>query len=447
MLTILGKSTRYCDGISRRNFLKIGALSFGATTFTLTDLFRAEAKTGSSSRTKSVINVFLGGGPPHQDMWDLKTEAPAEIKGEFKPIATKVPGIDICEVFPKVAGLMDKCAIIRSVVGANGRHDAYQCMSGWEVKDLSPLGGRPSLGSVVAKVQGPADPSVPPFVGLAAPTKHVPWSDPGATGFLGTAHAAFKPDGPGLANLKLNGVTVEQLADRRKLMTAFDDLRRDLDTHGQIKGMDALTDRALGVLTSSKLLQALDLSQESDKVRERYGDGQPYNFQFDGAPTCNDQFLLARRLVEAGVRVVTLTYGRWDSHSKNFDLVRDHGSKLDQCLSALIEDLDVRGLLNDVTVVVWGEFGRTPRINKSAGRDHWPQVSCALLAGGGMKLGQAIGATNRLGEYAHQRPVHFQEVFATLYHNLGIDSQQTTLVDPSGRPQHLVDMPAMRELV
>lgn len=447
MLTIFGKSARYCDGISRRSFLRIGALGFGATYLTLTDILRAEAKSGTGSRPKSIINVFLGGGPAHQDMWDLKLEAPVEIRGEFKPIDTTVPGLQICEVFPKMARLMDKCAVIRSIVGANGRHDAYQCMSGWEVKDLAPLGGRPSLGSVVAKVQGPSDPSVPPFVGLAAPTKHAPWSDPGAAGFLGTAHAAFKPDGQGLSNLKLNGVTTEQLADRRKLLSAFDDLRRDIDTNGQMKGMDALTERAMGVLTSSRLLEALDLSKESEKVRARYGDGQPYNFQFDGAPTCNDQFLLARRLVEAGVRVVTLTFGRWDSHSKNFDLVRDHGGKLDQGLSALIEDLDARGLLNDVSIVVWGEFGRTPRINKNAGRDHWPQVSAALLAGGGMRLGQVIGATNRLGEYAKERPVHFQEVLATLYHNLGIDPALTTLNDPTGRPQHVVDMAAMRELV
>jgi uncharacterized protein (DUF1501 family) len=201
------------------------------------------------------------------------------------------------------------------------------------------------------------------------------------------------------------------------------------------------------VLTSSKLLDALDVSREPEKVRARYGDGKPYQYQFDGAPTVNDQLLMARRLVEAGVRCVSLSYGRWDSHGQNFHLVRDHGAKLDQGFSALIEDLDVRGMLNDVTVIAWGEFGRTPRINPGAGRDHWPQVSCALQAGGGMKTGQAIGATNRLGEYANQRPVHFQEIFATLYHNLGINPATTTINDPTGRPQHLVDRAPMRELV
>src|SRR5438128_6160260 len=189
-------------------------------------------------------------------------------------------------------------------------------------------------------------------------------------------------------------------------------------------------DCAFALLTSSKLPQALDLSKEPDKVRQRYGDGKPYHFQFDGAPTVNDQLLMARRLVEAGVRVVTLSYGRWDAHSKNFDLVRDHGSKLDQGLSALIEDLELRGMLNDVTVIAWGEFGRTPRINKGAGRDHWPQVSCAILAGGGMRTGQVIGSTNRLGEHAKDRPVQYGEIFATLYHNLGLDPATTTILDP-----------------
>jgi hypothetical protein len=447
MLTILGPKTRYCDGVSRRHFLKIGAFAFGATSLTLADIFRAEARAGSASSHKAVINIFLGGGPPHQDLWDIKTEAPREIRGEFRPIATRVPGLQICEVFPRLASLMDKAVVIRSLVGSSGGHDAIQCMSGWPKSSLANLGGRPSIGAVAARVQGAVDPSVPPFVGLAAPTQHRPWSDSGTPGFLGPTYAPFKPDGEGLANLRLNGITAERLADRRRLRASFDSLRRELDASGVLSAVDTATERAFGVLTSSRLLDALDLSKESERVRARYGDGRPYNYQYDGAPTVNDHLLLARRLVEAGVRVVTLTYGRWDSHGRNFDLVRDHGGKLDQCLSALIEDLDVRGMLNDVTVVAWGEFGRTPRINGNAGRDHWPQVSCAFLAGGGMRTGQAIGATNRLGEYAAQRPVHFGEVFATLYHNLGIDPSQTTIPDPTGRPQHLVDQPPMRELV
>jgi hypothetical protein len=447
MLTVHGPAARYCDGVTRRSFLKIGTFAFGAASLSLADLFRAEARAGTGSSHKAVINVFLGGGPPHQDLWDLKPDAPREIRGEFNPIATRVPGIRICEVFPRLASLMDRAVIIRSLVGATGGHDAFQCTSGWPPASLSNLGGHPSIGAAVARLRGAADPSVPPFVGLAARTQHLPWSDPGRPGFLGPTYAAFKPDGEGLANLRLNGITSDRLADRRRLRQSFDGLRRDLDAGGAVGAMDAATERALGVLTSSRLLEALDLSRESERVRDRYGDGRPYQFQFDGAPTVNDHLLLARRLVEAGARVVTLTFGRWDSHGRNFDLVRDHGAKLDQCLSALIEDLEARGMLDDVTVIAWGEFGRTPRINNNAGRDHWPQVSCAFLAGGGMRTGQVIGATNRLGEHAAQRPVQFGEVFATLYHNLGIDPSATTIPDTTGRPQHLVDHPPMRELV
>jgi hypothetical protein len=448
MLTILGQHNRRdCDGLSRRNFLRIGALGMGAGALSLADLFRAEAAQGTvGSRHKAVINVFLGGGPPHQDLWDLKTEAPKEIRGEFSPIATSVPGIEICEVFQKVARLADKSIFIRSVVGATDRHDAFQCMTGWLPNELQAIGGHPSLGSVIARIQGPTDPAIPPFVGLAEKTKEIRWSDSGKPGFLGAAWAPFRPDGPGMADMKLNDVSIDRLYGRRDLLTQFDRFRRDVDAAGTMQGMDAFERRALDVLTSSRLLDALDLSKEDPRIVARYGDGKPYKYQYDGAPTCNDQLLLARRLVEAGVRAVTLSFGRWDSHGKNFDLVRDHGGKLDQCLSALIEDLDVRGMLDDVTVVVWGEFGRTPRINKDAGRDHWPAVSCALLAGGGMRSGQVIGSTNRLGEHAKDRPVHFQEVFATLYRNLGINPETTTLVDPAGRPQYLVQHSPIREL-
>ena len=441
MLTLFGQPAKYCDGISRRSFLKIGGFAFGsAATLSLPDILRAESLAGRTSNQKAVINIFLGGGPPHQDMWDIKVDAPREIRGEFDPIRTNVSGIEIGECFPKIAAMMDKFVAIRSVVGNDGAHDAFQTLTGWPRNSIQSVGGRPSIGAVASKMFGPSDPGVPPAVALAAKTQHVPWSEPGGTGYLGAAYQAFKPDGEGTSDMKLNGISVDRLQDRRAVLAGLDRLKREVDGTGMLKGMDAFSQAAFGVLTSSKLVDALDLSKEDPKLREKYGDGKPYKYQYDGAPTCNEHVLMARRLVEVGVRSVTLSFGRWDSHGANFDLVRDHGSKLDQCVSALVQDLDERGMLNDVTVAVWGEFGRTPRINPQAGRDHWPQVSCALLAGGGMKTGQVIGSTNRLGEYAKDRPVHVQEVVGTIYRNLGIDPMTVTLKDPTGRPQYLLDM-------
>ena len=446
MLTILGKQQKLCDGIPRRSFLKIGGLALGSLGgLTLPDILRAQAAAGNRSSHKAVINIFLAGGPPHQDMWDIKTNAPAEIRGEFKPIATRVPGVQIGECFPQIARMMDKMVAIRSVVGSTGRHDAFQCVTGMPRRALESIGGSPSIGSAVSKLQGPVDPAVPPTVGLAEKTRHLPWSESGQGGFLGDTYKPFKPNGEMMDDLTLNGISLDRLQDRKALLRRFGELQRAADS---TSGLNEFTEEAFGVLTSSKLVDALDLSKEDPKVRERYGNGKPYKYQYDGAPTCNEHLLIARRLVEVGVRSVTLSYGRWDSHGANFDLVRDHGSKLDQCLTALVEDLELRGMLDDVTVIVWGEFGRTPKINSNAGRDHWPRVSCALLAGGGMKVGQAIGSTNRLGEHAVGRPVHFQELVATVYHNLGIDPMTTTIQDPTGRPQFLLDhRDPIRELV
>jgi hypothetical protein len=463
MLTLVGSridSRAYCDRLSRRNFLQIGALGAGLT---LSDLLRVEAQAATTATVagaapptarrglghKAVINIFLAGGPPHQDMWDIKTDAPSEIRGEFDPINTEVPGLQIGECFPKIAAMMDKFAVIRSVVGAKGPHDGEQCLTGWPKESLAFLGGRPSIGAALTKLRGPVDPSVPAFVALAKDTQHKPWSDAGRPGFLGPSYTAFRPDGPGMADMTRSAtMSLERLSSRRDLLGRFDRLRSSIDASGAMDAADEFGRRAFDVLTSSKLVDALDLSKEDPRVVARYGNGQPYNFQYDGAPTCNEHLLLARRLVEAGARCVSLSFGRWDSHSKNFDLVRDHGGKLDQCLSALVQDLDERGILNDVTVIAWGEFGRTPRINDKGGRDHWPQVSCAILAGGGLKTGQAIGSTNRLGERAELRPCHFQEVMATLYHSLGIDVSKATINDPAGRPQYLLEMQQpIRELV
>jgi hypothetical protein len=457
MLTIYGGKTRFCDGLSRRSFLKVGAFAFPAMAgFSLADVLRAEAATGRRQH-KSVINIFLAGGPPHQDLWDLKPDAPSDIRGEFKPIKTNVPGLEICEVLPQLAKRADKYSIIRSVVGCAGDHDAYQCMTGWKRSALQNSGGYPSVGSVVAKLQGVVDPAIPTAIGLAAPTRERRWSDSGSPGFLGGAYAPFKPfmtgDRPsestqklvgayeGGSGLKLQGITRAQLQNRRRLLEMLDENRRDLDNEDSVQALDASFQSAFDILTSTRLADALDLSKEDPKTRERYGDGKPYKYQYDGSPTCNDHLLMARRLVEAGARCVTLSYGRWDSHGKNFDLVRDHGAKLDQCLSALIDDIYARGLDKDVTVVVWGEFGRTPKINNDAGRDHWPQVNSALLFGGGMRTGQVIGATDSSGGEASERPIHMQQITSTLYHNLGIDAATTLLEDRTGRPQFMLDHP------
>ena len=384
---------------------------------------------------KAVINIFLGGGPPHQDMWDIKTEAPSEIRGPFKPIPTNMAGLQIGECFPKIASMFDKFTAIRSVVGSDGSHDGHQCVTGWSRKDMVSGTSYPAIGACASKILGPVDPAVPVAVGLADPTQHTPWSEAGGAGYLGDTHKPFKPNGEMMEDLKLN-MQVERFKNRKELLTGFANLNKTID---KAVDVDIFTEEAFGVLTSSSLIDALDLSKEDPKIREMYGDGKPFKFQYDGAPTVNEHVLMARRLVSAGARSVTLSYGRWDSHGDNFGLVRDHGGKLDQCVSALVTDLDQRGMLDDTLVVVWGEFGRTPKINPKGGRDHWPQVSAALLAGGGFNHGQIVGSTNRLGEIPETRPVHIQEICATMYRALGIDTMSTTLLDNTGRPQYLLD--------
>lgn len=445
MLTIYDSNrSRFCDGVSRRNFLKIGALGLGG--LALPQLLQAESQMGIRRSHKAVIMIFLPGGPSHQDMFDLKMDAPKEIRGEFKPIATKVPGIQICEHLPKLAALMDKLIVIRSMVGALDDHNAFQCLTG-RIARNQPPGGWPALGSVLSKIQGPVNKHVPPFVGLSPKMGHVPWSDAGMPGFLGVAHAPFKPDGAGKADMVLNGVTLDRLADRKNLLVNFDKFRRDVDASGMMEGLDSFNEQAFGLLTSSKLLEALDIEKEDPKVRAMYGKGDPKN-RDDGGPKLMEHMLIARRLVEAGSRCVTLAFSRWDHHGDNFGALRQDLPLLDQGVSALVQDIYARGLEKDVSVVVWGEFGRTPTINKDGGRDHWPRVSCAMLFGGGMKAGQVIGATDRLGGEAVERPVYFGEVFATLYHNLGIDVSKVTVRDLTGRPQFLVDgYQAMPELV
>ncbi len=441
MLTLSGSPRgRACDGVARRDFLKIGGMMLGG--LSLPQLLASEAQAGIGKSHKAIINVFLPGGPPHQDFWDVKVDAPAEIRGEFQPIKTNVAGIEISEVFPKIAALADKCVFIRSIVGATGGHDAYQCMTGRPLTP-APGGGWPAAGAWVSKLQGPVNRNVPPHLSLCYKTDHGPWGYDGDGGFLGIAHAPFKMVGgknetSKTDNMVLQGITLDRLHDRTNLRQAFDRFRRELDTTQAMEGVDTFTEQAVGILTSSHLAEALDISKESPEIIERYGRGDA-KFRDDGAPKLTENLLIARRLVEAGARVVSLNFSRWDHHGQNFQAVRQDGPLLDRAVAALISDLHERGLDQDVSVVVWGEFGRTPKINPNAGRDHWPQVSCALLAGGGMRTGQVIGATDRLGEQASARPVSFQEVWATLYHNLGLNLRAVREFDLRGRPQYLVD--------
>src|SRR5438874_10887749 len=375
MLTIYGSKQRFCDGISRRNFLKIGALGLGG--LTLPQLLQAEAQSGIRRSHKAVIMIYLPGGPPHQDMFDLKMEAPSEIRGEFKPIKTKVPGLHICEHLPRIASMMDKLVAIRTMVGAEDNHYDYQCLTG-RLKRTEPPGGWPSIGAAISKLQGATHPAVPAFVGLEPKMQHNPYNSAGP-GFLGVAHQSFRPQGDGKADMVLNGITTDRLADRKALLAGFDRFRRDVDASGLMSGLDAFNEQAVGMLTSSKLLEALDFHREDEVVTERYGKADPKPHG-DAAPMLMEQFLVARRLVQAGARVVTAAFGFWDYHGNNHQNARADLPLLDQGISALVEDLHRHGLERDVSVVVWGEFGRTPTISKDAGRDHGPKVTRGLLA-------------------------------------------------------------------
>jgi hypothetical protein len=430
MLTFLGPRGRFCDQLSRRSFLQVGGWAMGG--LSLPGLLRAEATAGRSSH-KSVIIVYLSGGLAHQDTFDLKPDAPSEVRGEFKPIPSVVPGVRVGELLPRIARCMDKVALLRSIVGLADEHSSWQNMCGAGMS-VSQREMRPHFGSVVARLQGPVDPLVPPFVDLFPTMQHKPYNSPHA-GRLGRSAAAVKVDGDEVAVMKDLCVPADRLEDRKGLLDTIDQFRRAAD--GSTRGnVDTFHGKAFDVLTSSKLVDALDVTKEPAPVRDRYGRGSPKHLG-DGAPMWNDQLLMARRLVEAGARVVTVAYGFWDTHGGNFRHLKQHLPLFDRGISALIEDVYARGLDKDCTVLVWGEFGRTPKINKDAGRDHWSRVNGALLAGGRIKVGQVIGSTDSIAAQAKDDPIPYPNVLATVYHNLGIDPQGM-VYDVSDRPNPIL---------
>lgn len=416
MFAFTGARHRFCDGLSRRNFLALGA--FG-TTLTLADLLRsrAAAKEPSLARPKSAIMIYLPGGPSHLDMYDPKPNAPEEIRGEFKAIPTTVPGVQICEHFPQQAKIFDKLAIVRSLISVDEHSDSY-VMTGYR-EQVNRTAGHPSFGAVMAKLRsGTAD--VPPFVSLRGMSLG---TEPG---HLGIAYRPFTPDGPALANLRLpRNVDAQRVAERKSLLEAFDTARRDVDASGAMSGMDAFTQRAFDMIASGTVRTALNLENEDPKSRERYRGVE--------------RFLTARRLVEAGVGCVTLSYGGWDTHTGNFRQLKRQLPDLDRGIANLVTDLSDRGLLEDVVIVVWGEFGRTPKINRNdGGRDHWAPVMSALVAGGGLKMGQVVGSSTARGEQPKDRPYRVPQLLSTLYRAMGIDPA-LTFRDGSGRPVHILD--------
>jgi hypothetical protein len=430
MLTLTGAPYRYCDGFPRRTFLQLGSLAVGG--LSLPDLLRAEASGTSSA--KSVIMVYLTGGLGHQDTFDLKLNAPAEIRGEFNGIDTSLPGYQISELLPLTSQCMHRMSVVRSLVGLRDEHSSFQNVTGYPM-DLSNREGKPNFGSVLSQRLGQIDPAVPAFVDLFPTMQHKPYNSP-RSGVLGPAHRSVQADGEDLASMKLRFVEPAQLDNRRKLLEVMDRFRQQADAN-PVRNMDATYDKAFDVLTSSRLVNALDVTREDPRVRERYGMGSSKHLG-DGAPMWNDQLLAARRLVESGVRCVTVAYGFWDTHGNNFKYLKDHLPLFDRGVSALVNDIYDRGLDRDVTVCVWGEFGRTPKINKDAGRDHWPRVGHALLCGGGLKVGQVLGATDKIGSDVLDRPLHYQQVLATLYQTVGL-GDDPSISDISGRRLPVLD--------
>lgn len=452
MFTVVGNPQTYGGGLSRRQFLKIGSVT---GMLSLADALRCRdlaqaAEPRREQGGKSVIMVYLAGGPAQLDTYDPKPEAPAEYRGEFKPIRTKVPGIQISELFPKQATMMDKFSLIRSLsaTAPNGHSDSEVMTGRTEIENANFQ--YPAIGSIVSKLRETPARTVPGYVAMRKmtfPTKTPSpiWQYYLNAASLGRAHAPFLPTGEGISDFDFAPSTdALRLRDRMDLLSRFDMMRRDLDASGNMAALDAFQGKAVDILTSHRLRDALDLSQEDPRTVQRYSlEGGPDNQLFATGYKQGTQLLLARRLIEAGVGFVEVALGYWDTHGPanilGFPHLRNRLCPvLDQSLTALVEDLEQRGMAQDVVVIVWGEFGRSPKINPVAGRDHWLPVLPALITGGGLRTGQLIGATDARGESVVDRPYTISNVLSTIYRAIGIDPA-TTFVSNNGRPTAILD--------
>ena len=438
MLNITGRMKNgraFCDRLGRRKFLQIGAI--GTFGLSLPELLKAEnAGHSSASSKRSVILIWMHGGPSQLDTFDMKPLAPAEYRGAFSPIPSNLPGLDVCELLPEHAKVMDKCTVIRSFSHGNGDHwaAAHWMLTG----RLGATGSdrvprQPSIGAIASHLLGPTQPGSLATVNM----------NDGGFGFhggawLGVNHNPFRygeysygneagrlPTGDHKSFSLVEGLSEKRMMDRVGLRSQLDGLNRQIDRNRTFDSMDAIDQQALDIVLSGRVRKAFDVSSEDPKLREKYG------------PGWGEQALLARRLIEAGVRYVSLNTGYFDDHGNIERALRDKLPRHDKCVGVLIQDLADRGMLDDTLVVVAGEFGHTPRINANAGRDHWPQAQSILFAGGGFKHGQVIGSTNDKAEYPTSRKIGVEDFCATVYHSLGLRVDDEVR-DLSGRPVHLL---------
>jgi hypothetical protein len=425
----------------RRGFLRAGALGIAGLTFA--DVLRLQAQAGNSvaSGARSVIILWMRGGPSQHETWDPKPDAPLDYRGYFSTTSTCVPDIQICDLLPQCAKIMDKWSIIRSLHHHDAGHSAGDqlCFTGYANEGAADVNTKPSCGSIVAKQLGQRNRELPPYVMIP---RRVPGVD---SAYLGQGCAPFEtqadPASEGkfrIPNLSLpTSVSVDRVGNRRKLLGGLDQIKRRVDYSRQLGAVDEFQDQAWNILTGDAAKKAFDLDAEPKHIRERYGFMTAYKAPTPdrcGVPAWSQRFLLARRLVEAGVPLVTVDCRWWDTHVKGYETMRDGFlPRWDQAYSALIEDLEQRGLLDSTMVLAWGEFGRTPKVNKTGGRDHYPGVFSAAMAGGGVQGGRIVGASDSKGAFPLSNAKRPQDVLATLYGHLGVDTA-IQYPDHTGRP-------------
>jgi hypothetical protein len=445
-----------CSGVSRRSFLQVGTTALGSMSLSTMNALSAAGAVRPNAKIKNCITLFLVGSPGHVDTWDMKPDAPEDIRGAFKPISTDVPGVQICEHFPLMARMMDKVALVRSLhhaTGASHENGQRWMMSGHDFNAANP---QPFIGSVVSRVYGPRG-SLPANILLPAKIGNTGTSTPHGqdAAYLGSAHEPFvlngDPADPKFAvkNLEpLAGQTEFRIDARRKLLAQIDEAQRDTEASSTLE-RDTAYARAFNLLTSPETKKAFDLRQESDKLRDRYGRN-----------TFGQSCLMARRLIENGTRFITVNHFDtvfgitcWDMHANGGNLDNTYADyerhlcpQFDLALTALVEDLEQRGMLDETVIAVFSEFGRTPKINNKGGRDHYPSAWTNFFVGGGIRGGRVIGSTDKIGAAPHDRPVTPPQMLASLYTAMGIDLETTMMPGPGNRPVRFIEAEPIHEL-